>query len=313
MRSGKSSKCLTGRQCMYMGMVILIILSAGVSTIAAGSPAQTGEEGEPTVIDTLVAVEGVNLNFRIIEGGSPTILLEAGGGMDLTEWEGIAPKLAQKTGATVISYDRAGFGKSDLPEIPCDMKTESRWLFESLKQLGFENDIILVGHSYGGWMIRIEASENPEAVIGMVFIDPFSSEFVEIFGVEYLDNHPMTGKIPFDTSRPDKLNKQERALVRMVGDGLGPKLKTMKKTIVPKDIPVFIIKSALPTFPEEEEQEGWWRALDEMAASIDGAVVIVAEESNHMIPFTQPDLIVDTVMEVVRLTGKSSHRIQPGQ
>jgi len=112
-----------------------------------------------------------------------------------------------QTGATVVSYDRAGFGKSDLPDSPCDMKVEAGWLWKSLKHLGFEKDIILVGHSYGGWMIRIEASENPDAVSGIVFIDPFSVEFVDLLGVEYLDQHPMTGKLPFDTSQPEKLTK----------------------------------------------------------------------------------------------------------
>ena len=255
----------------------------------------------PAVVDTLVSVEGFRLNFRIIKGGSPTILLEAGGGMDLTEWDSIAPKLALKTGATVVSYDRAGFGKSDLPECPSDMKVEAGWLWKCLKHLGFEKDIILVGHSYGGWMIRIEVSENPDAVSGIVFIDPFSVEFVDLLGVEYLDQQPMTGKLPFDTSQPEKLTKQQQALVRMVGKGLGPKVEIMKKTVVPKGIPVFIIKSALPTLPNEEEQKAWNQALDRMAASIEGSVLIVAEKSNHMIPFMQPDLVIETVIKAIRL------------
>ena len=255
----------------------------------------------PTVVDTLVTVQGFRLNFRIIKGGSPTVLLEAGGGMDLTEWDSIAPKLALKTGATVVSYDRAGFGKSDLPECPSDMKVEAGWLWKSLKHLGFERDIILVGHSYGGWMIRMEASENPDAVSGIVFIDPFSVEFVDLLGVEYLDQQPMTGKLPFDTSQPEKLTKQQQALVRMVGKGLGPKVEIMKQTVVPKGIPVFIIKSALPTLPKEEEQKVWNQALDRMAASIEGSVLIVAEKSNHMIPFMQPDLVIETVIKAIRL------------
>lgn len=39
----------------------------------------------PTVVDTLVSVDGSRLNFRNIKGGNPTMLLEAGGGMDLTD------------------------------------------------------------------------------------------------------------------------------------------------------------------------------------------------------------------------------------
>jgi pimeloyl-ACP methyl ester carboxylesterase len=255
----------------------------------------------PAVVDTLVRVDGFNLNFRIFKGGSPNILLEAGGGMDLTEWKNIAPELAAKTGATVICYDRAGFGKSDLPDHPCDMKVEAGWLWQSLKHLGYEQNIILVGHSYGGWMIRMEASENPDAVRGIVFIDPFSVEFVDLMGVDYLDQHPMTGKLPFDTSQPEKLTKQQRALVRMVDKGLGPKVAIMRNTTIPKGIPVFIIKSALPTWPKEEEQNAWNQALHKMAASIEGSELIVAKESNHMIPFQQSDLVIDTVIKAIHL------------
>ena len=150
-------------------------------------------------------------------------------------------------------------------------------------------------------MIRMEASENPDAVRGIVFIDPFSVEFVDLLGVDYLDQHPMTGKLPFDTSQPEKLTRQERALVRMVDKGLGPKVAIMRTTTIPKGIPVFIIKSSLPTWPKVEEQNAWNKALDEMAASIEGSELIVAKESNHMIPFQQPDLVIDTVMKAIHL------------
>ena len=285
------------------GSVLLALLCVSMWSMEAIGSVNASAEDNPAaaVVDTLVPIDGFHLNFRIFKGGSPNIVLEAGGGMDLTAWEGIAPELAAKTGATVICYDRAGFGKSDLPNHPCDMKVEAGWLWQSLKHLGYEKDFILAGHSYGGWMIRMEASENPDAVRGIVFIDPFSVEFVDLLGVDYLDQHPMTGKLPFDTSQPEKLTKQERALVRMVDKGLGPKVAIMRNTTIPKGIPVFIIKSALPTLPKEEEQNAWSKALDEMAASIEGSELIVAKESNHMIPFQQPDLVIDTVMKAIHL------------
>ena len=257
----------------------------------------------PAAVDTLVLVDGFSLNFRIFEGGSPAILLEAGGGMDLTAWDAVAPELAARTGATVICYDRAGFGKSDLPDRPCDMRIEAGWLWQSLRHLGYDEDIILVGHSYGGWMIRIEASERPEAVRGMVFVDPFSVELVDRLGIEYLDRHPMSGKLPFDTSHPEMLSKQQRALARMVGEGLAPKVAIMRETAVPRGIPVFIIKSALRFLPKEEEQRAWSVALDEMAGSIEGSKLIVAEKSDHMIPFRQPELVIEAVAKTIRLAG----------
>jgi pimeloyl-ACP methyl ester carboxylesterase len=219
--------------------------------------------------------------------------------MDLTQWVNLPERLARETGSTVISYDRAGFGKSDLPEVPHDMRLEVHWLWDALAQLGRDKDLLLVGHSFSGWMIRLEASEHPDAVRGIVFIDPFTAEFVDQLGIEYLDNHPMTGKIPFDTSDPAKLTSLQKALVRMVGGGLGPKMEIMRTTIIPEGIPVVIITSGRPILPKEEDQQAWRRAHERMAASIPGAVLIVAEDSGHMIPWSQPNLIVESVKRVL--------------
>jgi pimeloyl-ACP methyl ester carboxylesterase len=254
---------------------------------------------EIKAVETLVQVGKYRLNFQVIEGGNLTILLEAGGGMDSREWNNIASQLAPITGATIVSYDRAGFGKSDLPETPGDMREEVDWLWQGLQKLNLDKNLILVGHSFGGWMIRLFASEHPDVVRGMVFVDPFTNEFVDMLGVEYLDNHPMAGKIPFDTSQPEKLTKIQRALVRMVGDGLGPKMEIMRKTSIPSGIPVVVITSGKPFLPKTEEQDAWRRAHEQLAASIKDATLVVAEKSGHMVPASQPDLIIEAVMKVI--------------
>ncbi len=279
--------------------LFLLFRSLDVSPAQASNPLFNQEI---EAVETLVQVGKYRLNFQVIEGGNQTILLEAGGGMDSKEWNNLAPELANKTGATIVSYDRAGFGKSDLPESPHDMREEVEWLWQGLQRLNLDKDLILVGHSFGGWMIRLIASEHPEAVHGMVFVDPFTNEFVDLLGVEYLDNHPMTGKLPFDTSQPDKLTKFQRAVVRMVGDGLGPKLEIMRKTSIPSDIPVVVITSGRPFLPKTEEQEAWRLSHEQLTASIKGAILIVAEKSDHMIPGRQPDLIIEAVMKVFHRT-----------
>jgi pimeloyl-ACP methyl ester carboxylesterase len=274
----------------------------GVSPTQATCP-MSNQEIE--AVEILVQVENCRLNFRVIEGENLTILLEAGGGMDSREWNNLAPELASKTGATIVSYDRAGFGKSDLPETPLDMREEVEWLWQGLQKLKLQKDLILVGHSFGGWMIRLFASEHPEAVRGMVFVDPFTNEIVDQLGVEYLDNHPLAGKIPFDTSQPDKLTKFQRAAVRMVGDGLTPKMEIMRNTKIPTDIPVVVITSGRPFLPKTEDQDAWRLSHEQLTASIKGATLIVAEKSDHMVPMRQPDLIVEAVMKVIHSKDKS--------
>ena len=281
----------------HVVLLVFIFFWMLVGSSALGSSPPPDQEFES--VETLVDVGDCHLNFRIIKGKGLTILLEAGGGMDSREWIKLAPKLAHETGCTIVSYDRAGFGKSDLPEAPQDMKEEAEWLWRGLQKLSLQNDLILVGHSYGGWMIRLFVSEYPEAVRGMVFVDPFTNEFVDMLGVEYLDNHPMAGKLPFDTSQPDKLTRHQRALVRMVGGGLGPKMEIMRQTKLPSDIPVVVITSGKSFLPKKEEQEAWRKSHEQITAKMKGATLIVAEESDHMVPVRQPDIIIEAVVRVV--------------
>ena len=248
--------------------------------------------------DHMVKVDGVTLHFQVIEGGSPTILLESGGGDDLTSWRDLPANLSRETGSTIISYSRPGFGRSELPEGPCDMRKEASWMWQGLEKLGYINNILLVGLSYGGWMIRLEANDNPWAVSGLVFIDPFTSEFVDILGVEYLDNHPI-GRLPFDASDPSKLTKHQKAQVHMIGDGLAPKMEIMRNTVVPDNIPVVIIRSNIPFLPEPRENEAWYTAINQMADSVESSILIIAEESSHIIHFYQPDLIINAVKMVI--------------
>jgi pimeloyl-ACP methyl ester carboxylesterase len=278
--------------------LIALAILAPVTTRAA-APGQAAQ-----AVEKSVDVGGYNLNFRIIPGQGFAILLESGGGLDSAEWNALAPRLAQETGATVIAYDRAGFGKSDLPETKYDLREDTAALWRGLRTLGLDRNLILVGHSYGGFLIRFEAAEHPDAVRGLVFVDPFTVEFVDMFGIEYCNNHPLMGKLPFDTSRPETLSKFQRAAVRMVGApdrNLAEKIAVMRKAVIPEGIPVRVITAGIAFLPKPEEQKAWRESHERLTASIKGAVLVLAEKSGHMIPYSQPDLIVSVVSEVIRL------------
>jgi pimeloyl-ACP methyl ester carboxylesterase len=279
-------------------LALAVVMSGALLAIAAEQSPQT-----PEAVEKLVNVGQYSLNFRVIPGKGPAILLESGGGMDSTEWSALAPLLARETGATVIAYDRAGFGKSDLPETKYDLHEDTEALWRGLRQLGLDQNLILVGHSYGGFLIRFEAGEHHGSVKGLVFVDPFTVELVDAMGIEACNNHPMLGKLPFDASKPEKLDKYQRALVRMVGapnNNLAEKCTAIRKTVLPRGLPVRVITSGR-NWLSPEEQKIWRESHERLTASIEGAKLLVAEQSNHMIPYMQPDLIVSVVKEVVRL------------
>jgi pimeloyl-ACP methyl ester carboxylesterase len=78
-------------------------------------------EGQSKGTDTIVDVGDARLHFRVIQGKGVPILFDAGGGDDGTVWDGILKPLAEITGTTLITYDRAGFGQSQIVETANDV------------------------------------------------------------------------------------------------------------------------------------------------------------------------------------------------
>jgi pimeloyl-ACP methyl ester carboxylesterase len=254
-----------------------------------------------TALDTLVDVGGCHLNFSVIQGSEGVVVLEVGGGADSAYWGTFPTCVARETGATVVTYDRAGFGKSDLPETPYDMVEEVDWCMEGLRQLGLDRELILAGHSYGGWLIRLTASRYPQSVCGMVFIDPFTTEFVDRLGVDYIDSHPMCPKDPpFAHLLPEEITKNQRGMLRVVREGVGPKAALMRDTVIP-DVPVRIITAGIPWWPESEENQAWRDSHERLAASVKDGRLLVAERSTHLVPSEQPEIIVAALAELVRM------------
>ncbi|MEM6348344.1 MAG: alpha/beta fold hydrolase [Bacteroidota bacterium] len=142
-------------------------------------------------LDTLVDVGGYDLHFVIWEGEGMPILLAAGGGNDATVWTrtDFVEQLQRITQTTIITYDRSGFGQSEYdPKLADDQKSlidyGVRDLEIGLTKLGYDRDLIFVGHSYGGFYAALFAHQYPERVQGMVLIDAnhicyYSEEYVE--------------------------------------------------------------------------------------------------------------------------------------
>lgn len=99
----------------------------------------------------------------------PTVILEAGLGDFSVEWSLVQPKLADS--GRVCSYDRAGTGWSELGPHPRLMHQIVHELHLLLAKAGVRPPFVLVGHSYGGWLVRLYGSKHPAEVAGMVLIE----------------------------------------------------------------------------------------------------------------------------------------------
>jgi pimeloyl-ACP methyl ester carboxylesterase len=73
--------------------------------------------------------------------------------------------------ATVVSYDRAGFGWSESDPRPRTPNRLAAELNSLLKATKLPPPYVLVGHSFGGLVIRAYANAYPREVTGLVLVD----------------------------------------------------------------------------------------------------------------------------------------------
>lgn len=128
-----------------------------------------------------VDVGGFRLNIDCTgtaQPGTPTVILESGAGVPAVGWKLVQPEIAKFT--KVCSYDRAGYGWSDPP---IDMQRTSlqsmKELHALLQNASVPPPYVLVGHSLGGFNIRVFNGLYPSEVAGAVFVDSSHEDQIE--------------------------------------------------------------------------------------------------------------------------------------
>jgi pimeloyl-ACP methyl ester carboxylesterase len=112
--------------------------------------------------------------LHLVEAGSaaPPVILEAGIAASSLSWTLVLPEVAKF--ARVASYDRAGLGWSDSGLDPRSLERSVEELHALLQAAPIAPPCILVGHSYGGLLVRAYAAMHPRDVAGLVLVDPVS-------------------------------------------------------------------------------------------------------------------------------------------
>jgi pimeloyl-ACP methyl ester carboxylesterase len=152
------------------GLVVVALVAA-----AAVQSVLTSREGEAyPPPGRLVDVGGYRLHIKG-EGPtevSPTVVLVSGATSLSVVWSLVQPEVARTM--RVCSYDRAGLGWSDPGPSPRSAEAAARELHELLVRAAEERPYVLVGHSYGGIIVRKFFDLYPEDVAGLGFIDPWT-------------------------------------------------------------------------------------------------------------------------------------------
>jgi pimeloyl-ACP methyl ester carboxylesterase len=117
----------------------------------------------------LVDVGGHRLHLRCTGSGSPTVVLQPGGGEMSSNLGWITPAVARDT--RVCVYDRAGRGWSEPADTPQDGNQIAADLHTLLQRAHVPGPYVLAGHSFGGLYVLAYAARYPDQVAAMVLVD----------------------------------------------------------------------------------------------------------------------------------------------
>jgi pimeloyl-ACP methyl ester carboxylesterase len=260
---------------------------------AAGMPAP--------VADRMVDVGGRKLHCRVYGSGAPTVALISGFETTQDNWDPLIPALAAR--ATVVTYDRAGVGKSELGSLPADGGQSARDLHRLLEKLAVPKPYILVGHSYGGGVARLFASMFPDAMAGLVLEE-----------VQHEDNLSEMGRI----LKGKDLETFERVLLpafaapdnpRTEGDYRELTRTQLQRSGPLPQMPLVVLacrgraKTMADMFSAgaiEDLDRTDVALMARLAASVAGGRLVMVDGTGHYVHADKPEIVIAPVAEMIR-------------
>ena len=267
----------------------------------------------------LVDVGGHRLHIHCTGAGSPTVVIEAGLGDWSTGWGFVQPEVAKST--RVCTYDRAGWGWSEAGPPPRDAAQFAKELHTLLQNAKIPRPYVIVGHSLGGFGVRVFVHDYASEVAGVVLIDSmtprqFTQSQLEVqsqtntqsqpfsmpamlarFGIVRLLARPL-GLMPFVP--PDE-NAYFSRLVRpqsaqaLTNDSQGMPAASAEASTVKTfgDLPLIVLTARLNKIP------GWQEWQTELLQLSSNSQQLFAE-SDHNIQFEAPDAAVAAILQMVQ-------------
>lgn len=161
---------------LWVIALVLVMLAAGVVQ------AQDGDSDLPPAPGELIDVGGYSLHLYCTGEGGPAVILDAGLGDWSINMANLQEQIAEFT--QVCTYDRAGYGWSDVGPEPRTSQQIVDELAALLENGEVEPPYILAGHSFGGINVMMFAAQHPELVEAVVLLDASHPEQMDALNAE---------------------------------------------------------------------------------------------------------------------------------
>jgi pimeloyl-ACP methyl ester carboxylesterase len=240
-------------------------------------------------------IEGRTVAYSVQGAGKPTLVLISGLGSGMSTFNGVAPEFAK--GATVIAYDRAGYGGSARPEGARDAASVDRELMSLLTASGVPGPYILVGHSNGGLYAEYFASKHPDLVAGLIFDDSRPADFGRRCEAARLGPCTPTPAMVRNSS------PGEQAEVA----GL-PAAFAQVEAITPVSGKPVLVLSRPTSASKKPIDRLWGQTQDDLAARYPGSTHLTAPGGGHNIHNDRKDWFITSVRDWIQRTGAGAGR-----
>lgn len=188
-----------------IGAASLLCGGAGVALAQAKTSETAAPKAPPEILsqytrahDLIDIGGGRKLNLFCMGKGKQTVLFDAGGSDWSAIWALVQPGVSEN--ARACTYDRAGLGYSDPARGPRSPITIVEDLHALIRAAKLATPLVLVGHSLGGFNMKLYSALYPEDVAGIVLVDPTEERWYERARAS------MAGKFGASLTAKDELN-----------------------------------------------------------------------------------------------------------
>ncbi len=253
--------------------------------------------GQAQNIDTLIDVGGHKLHFNILKGKGVPILFESGNGDDATVWKDLLKSIHDSTGATLITYDRAGLGLSGIDTLKINISNEVKSLEIGLHKLGFSKNIFVVSHSFGSYYSTLFTLKNRKKVKGIVFIDVLTPCFF---------TKQRARETKESISNDDWLMIKKEAIgLYYVLNNLETIYDYTKDKQIPPNIPLTIIGADIPPQIVKETERDEWKNCLKVFGELQNHSYILAKNCGHKVWKDNPALVTNEITKLYRKVTKT--------
>jgi pimeloyl-ACP methyl ester carboxylesterase len=284
----------------------------------------------------LLDVGGHTMHIDCTGEGSPTVILDSGLGDSYLSWRKVQPEIAKFT--RVCSYDRAGLGYSEPSSQPRTSKVIAEELHALLQAASVSPPYVIVGHSMGGYNVRVYTRLYRNEVVGMVLVDAshpdqenlFPAELKNMEGSWHREAQFIASTMPFGIPRLLGLCDNDAVTRAADCNWHSAREQLAEMSAFPEsaaetaqtgslsDMPLAVLShdpdkpsSDLPPDLAKPTNEAWEKMQEELAHLSTRGTQTVAKNSAHYIQIDRPEVVIDAVRNVVEQARQAQSQLAP--